>query len=260
VPELTNWNWIFPLVTLTLMEIVLGIDNIIFIAIVAARLPANKQKLARQLGLGAALVMRLLLLFVLKHIMALNTASVFQLTDIGWPQSWMPDPKMNDISWRDIILILGGVFLIAKSTYEIHEKLEGSEKTSVTKGSASLGGILVQIVILDLVFSLDSVITAVGMAQELWVMVVAMILAVGVMLFAAGPISNFVHRHPTFKMLALSFLILIGVMLLAEGIEKHINRGYIYFAMAFSVVVEFLNLKLRAAAPPVELYEPPPVR
>lgn len=261
MPDLMNPDWVFALVTLTVMEIVLGIDNIIFIAIVAGRLPRGQQKLARQLGLGAALVMRLLLLFVLTHIMALDSASLFQLTDIGWPQAWISDPKTNDISWRDIILIVGGLFLVAKSTYEIHDKLEGAKEKPLLKGGASMIGTLVQIAILDIVFSLDSVITAVGMAKELWVMVVAMILAVGVMLFAAGPISNFVHKHPTFKMLALSFLILIGVMLLAEGIEKHINRGYIYFAMAFSVVVEFLNLRLRAAAPTaVELHEPPPVK
>lgn len=256
MPDATSW--IIPLITLTLMEIVLGIDNIIFIAIVAGRLPQHRQKLARQLGLGTALVMRLLLLFVLTHIMALDSATVFHLSDIGLP---IQDPKINSISWRDIILIIGGLFLVAKSTYEIHDKLEGAEKKPLLKEKASLLGTLVQIAILDIVFSLDSVITAVGMAKDLWVMVVAMILAVGVMLFAAGPISNFVHKHPTFKMLALSFLILIGVMLLAEGIEKHINRGYIYFAMAFSVCVELLNLRLRSAAPqPVELHEPPPVK
>ena len=253
--------WIIPLITLTVMEIVLGIDNIIFIAIVAGRLPRHQQHRARQLGLAAALVTRLLLLFVLTHIMKLDTASVFHLTDIGLPAAlFVEQPKMNDISWRDIILIAGGLFLIAKSVYEIHDKLEGGEEKPLLGKGASFAGTLFQIALLDIVFSLDSVITAVGMAKDLWVMVVAMIIAVGIMLFAAGPISNFVHKHPTLKMLALSFLILIGVMLLAEGIEKHINRGYIYFAMAFAVCVELLNLRLRTTAEPVVLYEPPPVQ
>ena len=246
-------DWIIPLVTLTVMEIVLGIDNIIFIAIVAGRLPQHQQHMARQLGLAAALITRLLLLFVLTFILGLQDIIAFTLP-------FLPDDKVAQISWRDVILIVGGLFLIAKSVYEIHDKLEGpAEKPLLGKG-VSFGGTLVQIAMLDIVFSLDSVITAVGMAKELWVMVVAMIIAVGIMLIAAGPISNFVHKHPTLKILALSFLILIGVMLLAEGFDQHINRGYIYFAMAFAVCVELLNLRLRAGAKPVELHEPPPVK
>ncbi|MCE9554218.1 MAG: TerC family protein [Planctomycetes bacterium] len=251
---LDSTNWIIPLITLTLMEIVLGIDNIIFIAIVAGRLPQHQQHRARQLGLAAALVTRLLLLFVLTFILGLQHVIAFTLPIAGL------DPKVVEISWRDVILIVGGLFLIAKSVYEIHDKLEGAEEKPLLGKGASFGGTLVQIALLDIVFSLDSVITAVGMAKQLWVMIVAMVIAVGIMLFAAGPISNFVHKHPTLKMLALSFLILIGVMLLAEGFEQHINRGYIYFAMAFAVTVEMLNLRLRAGAKAVELHEPPPVK
>jgi predicted tellurium resistance membrane protein TerC len=239
-------NWIIPLLTLTAMEIVLGIDNVIFIAIVAGRLPAEQQGRARQLGLGLALGTRLLLLLALSYLLGLEGITVFRLTDLGIPAGWIGREEVNSISLRDIILIAGGLFLIAKSTYEIHDKLEGPGDTPAPTATAGrFGWTLVQIAILDIVFSLDSVITAIGMAQQLWIMVVAMTIAVGVMLVFAGPISNFVHRHPTLKMLALSFLILIGVMLVAEGIEKHIERGYIYFAMAFSLVVELLNLRLR---------------
>jgi predicted tellurium resistance membrane protein TerC len=239
-------NWIIPLLTLTAMEIVLGIDNIIFIAIVVGRLPAGQQGMARQLGLGLALGTRLLLLLALSYLLGLQGFTVFRLSDLGIPAGWIGREEVNNISLRDIILIAGGLFLIAKSTYEIHEKLEGSgDKPAPAATAGRFGWTLVQIAILDIIFSLDSVITAIGMAQQLWIMVVAMIAAVGVMLVFAGPISNFVHRHPTIKMLALSFLILIGVMLVAEGIEKHIERGYIYFAMAFSLVVELLNLRLR---------------
>jgi len=223
----------------------------IFIVIVAARLPANQQNLARQRGLGLALGMRLLLLLVLSFLMGLDKTVVFSLSDLGIPISWFEKPEANHISWRDVILIVGGLFLIGKSTYEIHEKLEGAgEAGPAGGGNASFGMTLVQIAILDIVFSLDSVITALGMAQQIWIMVVAMIIAVAVMLIFAGPISNFVHRHPTLKMLALSFLILIGVMLVAEGVEQHIDRGFIYFAMAFSLAVELLNLRLRKASEP----------
>jgi predicted tellurium resistance membrane protein TerC len=248
-------DWIAPLVTLTALEIVLGIDNIIFIAIVAGRLPTEQQNKARTLGLALALGTRLLLLLTLSWILGLTTP-VFYLSGLGIPEDWLP-PSMDAISWRDIILIAGGLFLIGKSTSEIHHKLEGAGDEHAAKPTtAAFGWTLVQIAILDIVFSLDSVITAVGMAQHLWIMVTAVVIAVVVMMVFAGPISNFVHRHPTLRMLALSFLILIGVMLVAEGFEQHIDRGYIYFAMAFSLVVELLNLRLRRKATPVELRDP----
>jgi predicted tellurium resistance membrane protein TerC len=240
---------VIPLLTLTAMEIVLGIDNIIFIALVAGRLPGGQQATARRLGLGLALVSRLLLLCAISWVLGL-TRPLFALSDLGLPAGWLP-PGGDEISGRDLILIGGGLFLIAKSVYEIHDKLEGaSQRRPDGGGEGRLGRALVQIMVLDIVFSLDSVITAVGMAQQLWVMMVAVVLAVGVMLAFAGPVSAFVHRHPTIQMLALSFLLLIGVMLVAEGIEKHIERGYIYFAMAFSLVVELLNQRLRSGAAP----------
>ena len=221
------FGWVVPLLTLTAMEVVLGIDNIIFIALVAGRLPAKQQATARRLGLGLVLVSRLLLLCALSWILGL-TRPLLALSDLGLPAGWLP-PGSNEVSWRDLILIGGGLFLIGKSVFEIHDKLEGAaQKETERPGTGQLGRALVQIVVLDVVFSLDSVITAVGMAQQLWVMVVAVVLAVGVMLVFSGPISGFVHRHPTLQMLALSFLILIGVMLVAEGIEKHVERGYIY--------------------------------
>jgi predicted tellurium resistance membrane protein TerC len=241
--------WFIPLLTLTAMEVVLGIDNIIFIALVAGHLPAAQRTAARQLGLGLALISRLLLLGALSWMLGL-TRPLFALSDLGLPREWLP-PGGNEISWRDLILIAGGLFLIGKSVYEIHDKLEGaSQERPGGQGVGRFGWALAQIVMLDIIFSLDSVITAIGMAQQFWVMVVAVVLAVGVMLVFSGAISVFVHRHPTLQMLALSFLILIGVMLMAEGIEKHIERGYIYFAMAFSLVVELLNLRLRKRAPP----------
>jgi predicted tellurium resistance membrane protein TerC len=236
--------WIIPLLSLTAMEVVLGIDNIIFIALVAGRLPAGQQPTARRLGLGLALVSRLLLLGALSWMLGL-TRPLFALSDLGLPADWLP-PGSNEISSRDLILLGGGLFLIGKSVYEIHHKLEGAaQEKPDSQGDGRLGWALAQIVVLDIIFSLDSVITAVGMAQQLWVMVVAVVLAVGVMLIFSGAVSAFVHRHPSIQMLALSFLILIGVMLVAEGIEKHMERGYIYFAMAFSLIVELLNLRLR---------------
>ena len=221
--------WI-ALLTLTVLEIVLGIDNIVFISILAGKLPANQQAQARTIGLALAMMTRILLLLSLTWIMRLTTPLFGVLG--------------HDFSGRDLILLLGGLFLIWKSTHEIHERLEGesdAEKTS--RRAATMGGVLVQIALLDLIFSLDSVITAVGMANQIGVMIVAIILAVGFMMFSAGPVSAFVERHPTVKMLALSFLLLIGVTLIAEGLGQHISKGYVYFAMAFSVFVETLNLR-----------------
>lgn len=234
--------WI-SLLTLTALEIVLGIDNIIFISILAGKLPKEQQKKARQTGLGLALITRLLLLAGIAWIAKLTTP-LLHIASFA-------------ISGRDLILLAGGLFLIAKSTYEIHEKLEGEDHHASGRVGVSFSKVIVQIILLDIVFSLDSVITAVGMANQLWVMVTAVVIAMGVMLAFAGAISDFVHRHPTVKMLALSFLILIGVSLMAEGLHQHIPKGYIYFAMAFSCMVELINLKLRAkASPPVELREP----
>jgi predicted tellurium resistance membrane protein TerC len=235
-------TWI-ALATLTLLEIVLGVDNIIFISILSGKLPADQQPKARRLGLLGALITRVLLLFSLAWIIRL-TAPWF--TVLG-----------QEISGRDLILILGGLFLLGKSTHEIHEKLEGEEGEASTRVAASFVSVIVQIMLLDIVFSLDSVITAVGMVDELWVMVTAVIIAVGIMMLAAETISEFVHRHPTIKMLALSFLLLIGLSLLAEGFDHHIPKGYIYFAMGFSVFVEAINLRMRKTAKePVQLHEP----
>jgi predicted tellurium resistance membrane protein TerC len=236
---LTNPEIWIGLLTLTVLEIVLGIDNIIFISILAGKLPAHQQARARRLGLAGAMVMRILLLASLAWIIRL-TAPFF--TVFGHP-----------FSGRDLILIAGGLFLIYKSTHEIHDKLEGEAGQANTRGPASFGHVVGQIVLLDIVFSLDSVITAVGMARQLGVMIAAVVIAVGIMMFSAKAISDYVHRHPTLKMLALSFLLLIGVTLIADGLGQHISKGYIYFAMAFSVFVEMLNLRLRARSAPVEL-------
>ncbi|MFQ3592780.1 MAG: TerC family protein [Gemmataceae bacterium] len=236
------------LLTLTLMEIVLGIDNVIFIALLAGKLPRPQQASARQIGLMVALGTRLLLLFTLAWIASLDKSAAFRLTDIGLPSYLFGDNlDMIEITWRDVVMLAGGLFLIYKSTVEIHHKLEGhDENPNGTKAVARFGMVIAQICVIDIVFSLDSVITAVGMAgQHLWVMITAMILAVGVMLVFAGMISDFVARHPTVKILALAFLILIGVMLVAEGFATHIPKGYIYFAMAFSFGVEMLNMRLR---------------
>lgn len=236
--------WI-SLLTLTLLEIVLGIDNIVFISILAGKLPAHKQKKARTVGLGLAMITRVLLLFSLSWVMRLTTP-LFNMGDwIGITNAeWLE--KMA-ISGRDLILLIGGLFLIYKSTHEIHNKLEGDEEDAGVKGKVqSFAGIIVQILILDIVFSLDSVITAVGMADHIEIMVAAVVIAVGVMMVSASTISDFVNNHPTVKMLALSFLLLIGVSLLAEGLDQHIPKGYIYFAMAFSVLVEMLNLKMKS--------------
>jgi predicted tellurium resistance membrane protein TerC len=233
--------WI-ALATLTFLEIVLGVDNIIFISILSGKLPPDQQPKARRLGLLGAMFTRVLLLFSLAWIIRLTHPL---LTVFG-----------TAISGRDLILILGGLFLLAKSTHEIHEKLEGEEGHSSNRVAASFTSVIVQIMLLDVVFSLDSVITAVGMVDQLWVMVTAVIVAVGIMMWSAEPISAFVHRHPTVKMLALSFLLLIGVSLIAEGFGHHIPKGYIYFAMGFSVFVEAINLRIRRTSTPVHLHEP----
>jgi predicted tellurium resistance membrane protein TerC len=233
--------WI-ALATLTFLEIVLGVDNIIFISILSGKLPPHQQPRARRLGLLGAMITRVLLLFSLAWIIRLTKP---WFTVLG-----------QEISGRDLILIGGGLFLLAKSTYEIHDKLEGEEGHASGRAAASFTSVIVQIMLLDIVFSLDSVITAVGMVDELWVMVTAVILAVAIMMLSAEPISVFVHRHPTVKMLALSFLLLIGLSLLAEGFDHHIPKGYIYFAMGFSVFVEAINLRIRGKSKPVQLHEP----
>jgi len=219
------------LVTLTALEIVLGIDNLVFIAILAGKLPPHRQALARQLGLGLALLTRLGLLFTLTWLSRL-TDPLFSVFGEG-------------ISWRDIVLIGGGLFLIAKATYEIHHKVEAAGSDTPPSMTAGFLGVVIQIALIDIVFSFDSVLTAVGMAQHFEVMVAAVVLSMAVMIVASGPVTVFINRHPTIKMLALSFLILIGTMLTAEGIGLHIPKGYIYFAMAFSVLVEALNTVVR---------------
>ncbi len=234
--------WI-ALLTLTALEIVLGVDNIIFIAILAAKLPADQQKRARLIGLSLAMFIRIGLLFSLKWIMGL-TEPLFTIL-------------RQEISGRDIILIAGGLFLLAKSTHEIHDKLEGEEGHVSTRTASTFVSIIIQILLLDIVFSLDSVITAVGMADRIGVMIAAVMIAVGVMLLLSDAINDFVHRHPTVKMLALSFLLLIGVALIADGLNQHIPKGYIYFAMAFSVFVELLNIRVRRSrSAPIKLREP----
>lgn len=222
--------WI-ALITLTSLEIVLGIDNIIFISILVGRLPENKRNKGRLIGLTLAMLARILLLLSLTWVMRL-TSSLFEIYNM-------------DISGRDLILIFGGLFLLAKSTHEIHTSLEDHEEFSTKKTVVSFLGILVQITLLDIVFSLDSVITAIGLAKNIEVMIIAIVIAVGIMMFSAKTLGDFVDSHPTIKMLALSFLILVGFSLIAEGFDLHIPKGYIYFSMAFSIGVEFLNMKIR---------------
>ncbi len=219
------------LLTLTFLEIVLGVDNIVFISILASRLPASRQASARRLGLLLAMGTRLLLLFSLSWVVKL-TAPVVTL--------WA-----HELSGRDLILILGGLFLLYKSTHEIHLRVEGSDERTTARRAVSYASVLAQIALLDVVFSLDSVITAVGMVDDLWVMIVAVIASVLIMMAAAGPINDFVNRHPTVKILALSFLLLIGLSLLLEGFDQHIPKGYIYFAMGFSLFVEVINQRVR---------------
>lgn len=262
--------------TLTMLEIVLGIDNIIFISILTGKLPPEQQAKGRTIGLGLAMGMRILLLISISWVMGL-TAVLFDLGDIfpflndleafgasardvvGHGGAEGVDTSPIALTGRDLILLIGGFFLVGKSVHEIHHKLEGDGEHVAEKPKAvSFASVLIQIAILDIVFSLDSVITAVGMADDLAVMIIAVVVAVGVMMVGAGPISDFVHKHPTIKMLALAFLILIGVTLIAEGLNQHISKGYIYTAMAFALIVEFLNIRSKRGndTPSVELIEP----
>ena len=234
-------GWI-ALLTLSVLEIVLGIDNIVFISILAGKLRPEERARARRVGLGLAMFIRIALLLSITWVMGL-TSPLFAAAG-------------QEISGRDLILIIGGLFLLGKSTHEIHDKLEGEDGHASGRAAASFAGVIVQILLLDIVFSLDSVITAVGMAEDVAVMIIAVVLAVAVMMFSAGAISDFVDRHPTVKMLALSFLLLIGVSLIAEGFDQHIPKGYIYFAMGFSVFVEMINLRIRARGKPVQLHQP----
>lgn len=270
-------DWILALITLTAMEIVLGIDNIVFISILCSKLPERQRAKARTLGLSAAMITRLLLLLSLNWVLGL-TEPLFHLTDLGVPAAWLepaeaganlnphadsahaghrPD-EINSVSVRDLILICGGLFLISNSVVEIHHKLEGPHEQHAMPRSVSLAAVLFQIAVLDIIFSLDSVITAVGMANQIWVMAAAVVLAVGVMLAFAGTVERFVNQYPTVKVLALSFLILIGVLLLAEGIGTAVNKGYIYFAMAFSLAVEVINIRIRRAHEAGQAVEPGP--
>ncbi len=243
---------IIALLTLTAMEVVLGIDNVIFLAIVAGKLPEEQQPKARKIGLAAALGTRLALLFMLSFLLGLTTP-IFTIPEL----SFLKDLEAREVSWRDIILFLGGAFLIGKSVHEMHEKLEHAKAEESGKGQASRKTTFVRaiatIAVIDVIFSLDSVITAVGMvdADQVWIMVTAMIVSMLVMLWFSGPISRFVEKHPTVKVLALAFLILIGVMLVAEGLGQHMNKGYIYFAMAFGVGVEMFNIRTRKGPKPV---------
>jgi predicted tellurium resistance membrane protein TerC len=236
--DFSSAAWI-SLLTLTALEVVLGIDNVIFISILSGRVNENIQARTRRLGLFIGMIVRVILLLFISWILKLE-ASLFTIFN-------------EDISGKDLILIIGGLFLLYQSTNEIHAKLEGEEHLEAGSKTNSYNGIIVQMFLLNIVFSLDSVITAIGMAQQLWVMITAVLFSVLVMLFAADPISNFVHKHPTIKILALSFLFLIGVSLIAEGFHQHLPKGYIYFAMAFSFMVELINLRLRKPGKPVTL-------
>ncbi len=226
--------------TLTLLEVVLGIDNVVFISILTGKLPPEQRNRGRRIGLALAMLMRIALLFAISWVMRLT-------------EPWFTILEKS-FSGRDMIMLGGGLFLIGKATWEIHDKLEGGEHGHAAPKRASFGNVLFQIVLLDLVFSLDSVITAVGMASDIWVMIVAVVISIGVMVTFANAIGDFVERHPAVMMLALSFLILIGVLLVSEGFGKHIEKGYVYFAMAFSLLVEVLNMRLRKVSKPVHLH------
>jgi predicted tellurium resistance membrane protein TerC len=239
------------LFTLTLMEIILGIDNIVFISIVAGKLPESQQGKARTLGLLAALGFRIGLLLSINWIVGLTypVIAISHFVDAAGHHPF-------ELSWRDLILIAGGIFLMVKTVSEMHHKLEGDEDVNNPKAPQSFAGVVSQIVVLDIVFSFDSILTAVGLAKHVEIMIAAVVIALGVMIFAAAPISNFINNRPTMKMLALSFLLLIGFMLIAEGFEQHVDKGYIYFAMAFAFLVEILNSRLRkGAVEPVQLRE-----
>jgi predicted tellurium resistance membrane protein TerC len=248
---ITNPEIWIGLLTLTVLEIVLGIDNIVFISIMAGKLPQAQQAKARQTGLALALITRILLLCSLVW-MARLTSPLFHIPTLGLLS------KPHPVSGRDLILLCGGLFLLWKSTHEIHDKLEGEDGEVSSRVTPRFVNVIIQILLLDIIFSLDSVITAVGMARQLGVMIAAVIIALIFMLIFAGRISDFIHRHPTLKMLALSFLLLIGCALVAESFHKEIPKGYIYFAMAFSVGVESLNIRMRTRqkAPPLELHQP----
>lgn len=247
--ELLSAENLVAFVTLAVLEIVLGIDNVIFISILAGKLPAEQQARARQIGLILALGTRILLLLSLGFLAQLENP----LFTVPWP---FGDKDHLDVTARDLVMLVGGLFLIYKATHEIHEKLEGEEGAVSNRTAATFAGVITQIALLDIVFSLDSVITAIGMANEIIIMVAAVIIAVVIMLFASGSISDFVNRHPTVKMLALSFLLLIGVTLMIEAVHVHIPKGYVYFAMGFSVFVEMLNLAARRRrAKPVHLHQ-----
>jgi predicted tellurium resistance membrane protein TerC len=247
--ELFSAENLIAFVTLTVLEIVLGIDNVIFISILAGKLPHDQQAKARQWGLALALITRILLLLSLSFLAALENP----LFTVPWP---FGEKDHLDVTARDLVMLLGGLFLIYKATHEIHEKLEGETGHVSNRTAATFASVVTQIMLLDIVFSLDSVITAVGLVKEIGVMVAAVVLAMIVMLLAAGAISSFVNRHPTIKMLALSFLLLVGVILVADGFGQHVNKGYIYFAMAFSFGVEVLNIRARGKAKPVVLHQP----
>ena len=240
-------DWVVPLVSLTLMEIVLGIDNIVFLSILVSALPEKQRKTARAIGLGLALAARVLLLLGIKWVMGLE-AALFHWSSIGWvPDGWVENHHVDSVTGRDLVLLGGGFFLIAKSVVEIHKKAMGGDEEEMSKKAkaASFAGVIAQVIVLDLVFSLDSVISAIGMAKQIWVMVVAMFVAVGFMAVFAGKVSAFIETNPTFKMLALSFLVLIGVLLLSEGVGTPINKGYIYVSMVFALLVEVLNTRAR---------------
>ena len=241
--ELFSAENLIALLTLTGLEIVLGIDNIVFIAILTGKLPPEQRSKGRKLGLFLAMGMRILLLLGISWVMGL-TRPLFEIFG-------------HAFSGRDLILLVGGLFLIAKATYEIHDKLEGATQAETNAAAKSFVSVIIQIMFLDIIFSLDSVITAVGMAQHVPIMITAVVIAVGVMILFAGAVSKFIEKHPTFKILALSFLLLIGVMLTVEGVGQHINKGYIYFAMAFSLFVEVLNIKLHKPGKPVQLRDEP---
>jgi len=241
VESLFTVEAIIPFLTLCGLELVLGIDNVIFISILSGKLPKEQQQKARTVGLSLAVITRVALLLSLAWVISL-TAPLFTVLN-------------QEISGRDLILIIGGLFLIAKSTHEIHSKLEADEESTIAHTSSKFAGVIFQILLLDIVFSLDSVITAVGMVSQISIMVAAVIVSTAIMVFMAKPISDFVDRHPTIKILALSFLLMIGITLMAEGFDQHIAKGYIYFSMAFSLFVEVLNIRLRKKKDPVHLHK-----